>query len=136
VAGALARGDVRLFRFPAPDKQRPVLVLTRTSALRFLGRVTVAPITSTIREIPTEVVLDEGDGVRSRCAVSLDNVITVPRAGLGRRITSLSPEKMSAVCHALEFAVGCYEAGLNAQQGAAARYHLIPKARSRRCPSP
>lgn len=105
----MTRGDVRLVRFPAPDKQRPVLVLTRSSALRFLGRVTVAPITSTIRDIPTEVVLDESDGMRSRCAVSLDNIVTVPRAALGRRLTGLGARKLAAVCSAMEFALGCDE---------------------------
>jgi mRNA interferase MazF len=109
MAGEVARGDVRLFRFPSPDKSRPVLVLTRSTALRFLGRVTVAPITSTIRDIPTEVVLDERDGMRARCAVSLDNVVTVPRGGLGRRLTALAPEKLAAVCRALYFALGCDE---------------------------
>ena len=109
MAGEVARGDVRLFRFPAPDKQRPVLVLTRSSALGFLARVTVAPITSTIREIPTEVVLDERDGMRRKCAVSLDNLISVPQSGLGRRLTGLSAERLAAVCSALEFALGCDE---------------------------
>ena len=109
MAAALTRGEGRWFRFPPPDKQRPVLILTRTSALGVLGRVTIAPITSTIREIPTEVVLDEADGLRARCAVSLDNVVTVPRSGIGRRLTSLSPARMTAVCRALDFAVGCDE---------------------------
>lgn len=110
MAGALARGDVRLVRFAPPNKQRPVVVLTRSSALSFLGRVTVAPITSTIRDIPSEVVLDESDGLRMRCAVSLDNVVTVPRTHLGRRLTSLSPERMTALCQALGFSLGCDEA--------------------------
>src|SRR5262245_60327291 len=94
MAHRASRGDVRLFRFPPPDKQRPVLVLTRSSALKFLQRVTVAPITSTIRGIPTEVVLDESHGMPSRCAVSLDNVVTVPLSGLGRRVTGLGSETM------------------------------------------
>jgi len=105
----MTRGDVRLFRFPSPHKQRPVLVLTRSSALRFLNRVTVAPITTTVRDIPTEVVLDERDGMRARCAVSLDNVMTVARQGLGRRLSGLGPERMAQVCRALEFALGCDE---------------------------
>jgi len=109
MAREVTRGDVRLFRFPKPDKQRPVLVLTRSSALHFLNRVTVAPITTTVRDIPTEVVLDDADGMRARCAVSLDNVITVPRAGLGRRLTGLGPKKLAQVCRALDFALGCDE---------------------------
>jgi mRNA interferase MazF len=109
MAGEVRRGDVRLFRFPPPDKQRPVVVLTRSSALRFLNRATIAPITSTIREVPTEVVLDERDGMRTRCAVSLDNVMTVPQRGLGRRLGGLSPEHLVLVCRALDFALGCDE---------------------------
>ena len=109
MAGEVARGDVRLFRFRAPDKQRPVLVLTRSSALRFLQRVTIAPITTTVREIPTEVILEERDGMRVRCAVSLDNIVTVPLSGLGRRVTGLTPGRMAEVCRALDFALGCDE---------------------------
>lgn len=107
MAGEVARGDIRMVRFPAPDKQRPVLVLTRTSAIRFLNRVTVAPVTSTIRAIPTEVVLTEDDGVRARCAVNLDHVVTVPKAALGRRVSGLASERMVEVCKALGFALGC-----------------------------
>jgi mRNA interferase MazF len=109
VAGQVARGEVRLFKFPAPDKQRPVLILTRSSALRFLSRVTVAPITTTVRNIPTEVILDERDGMRTRCAVSLDNVVTVARSAIGRRVTGLAPERLAEVCRAMEFALGCDE---------------------------
>jgi mRNA interferase MazF len=96
-----------LYRFPPPDKQRPVLVLTRNAALRFLPRATVAPITSTIRDIPTEVVIGPADGMNAPCAVNLDNLITVPLAGLGRRVTQLSSARMREVCAALEFALGC-----------------------------
>jgi len=103
------RGDVRMYRFAPPDKQRPVVVLTRTTALRFLSRVTVAPITRTIRDIPTEVVLDEDDGMRGRCAVSLDNLVTVSRANLGRRVATLDAEKLAEICAAVDFALGCDE---------------------------
>lgn len=107
MARGVTRGDVRLYRFPAPDKARPVLVLTRTSALEFLNRVTIAPITSTIREIPTEVVLGVDDGMKQPCAVNLDHVATVPREGLGRRVATLRPERLLEVCAALRFALEC-----------------------------
>jgi mRNA interferase MazF len=107
VAGDLSRGEVRLFRFPSPDKPRPVLVLTRNSALEFLNRVTVAPITSTIRGSPTEVVLGVEDGMKHPSAVNLDHVITVPMAGIGRLIGRVSPVRLTEVCRALAFAVGC-----------------------------
>jgi mRNA interferase MazF len=107
MAGRLGRGEVRLFRFPAPDKHRPVLILTRGSALEYLSRVTVAPITSTVRGVPSEVVLGPEDGMKHVCAVNLHNVVTVPQAGVGRRLAQLTPQRLREVCAALAFAVGC-----------------------------
>jgi len=107
MAGGLERGEVRLFRFAAPDKQRPVLVLTRSSALGYLGRVTVAPITSTLRGVPSEVALGPEDGMKQPCAVNLHNVVTVPKEGLGRRVAQLDARRMREVCVALGFALGC-----------------------------
>ena len=89
MAGRLERGDIRFFRFPAPDKQRPVLVLTRQSVIDLLGRITVAPITSTIRGVPSEVMLGPDDGMKQPCAVNLHNVVTVAKMGLGRRVAHL-----------------------------------------------
>jgi mRNA interferase MazF len=107
VAARLARGEVRLYRFAPPDKQRPVLVLTRESALGYLSAVTVAPITSTVRGVPSEVVLTEEDGMKHMCAVNLHNVITVSREHLGRRVAKLSGQRLAEVCAALGFALGC-----------------------------
>jgi len=107
VAGTLNRGDVRLCLFPPPDKQRPVLVLTRDSALGHLATVTVAPITSTIRGVPSEVVLDIDDGMKGRCAVNLHNAVTVAQSRLGRRVSILNAERMREVCAALRFSLGC-----------------------------
>lgn len=103
----IERGEVRLFRFPAPDKQRPVLILTRQSAIPYLSRVTVAPITSTIRGVPSEVALGTEDGMRQPCAANLHNVMTVNQDALGRRIGQLSARRMREVCAALAFALGC-----------------------------
>jgi mRNA interferase MazF len=97
---------VRWYRFVHPDKQRPVLILTRDSALEFLGEATVAPITTTIRDIPSEVVLTPVDGMSRECAVNLDHVQTVAVGRIGRLITTLAPEKMSQVRSALLFALG------------------------------
>ena len=107
MAAGLIRGEVRFYRFAPPDKERPVVVLTRAPALRFLNEVVVAPITSTIRNSPTEVVLGTEDGLRQPCAANLDHVITVPKAKLGRAVATLSPEKLRRICAALAFAVGC-----------------------------
>ena len=107
VAATLSRGEVRLCRFPPPDKQRPVLVLTRASAIGHLATVTVAPITSTVRGVPSEVVLDIDDGMKGRCAVNLHNAVTVAQQRLGRRVSSWSAARMEEVCAALGFALGC-----------------------------
>ena len=107
MAGGLARGDVRLYRFSSPDKPRPVVVLTRGSALAYLSVVTVAPITSTIRGVPSEVMLTEQDGMKHPCAVNLHNMVTVSKAHLGRRLATLSSERLAEICSALGFALGC-----------------------------
>ena len=105
--GQIARGDVRLYKFAAPDKTRPALVLTRNSAIAYLSTVTVAPITSTIRGVPSEVVLDQEDGMKSPCAVNLHNAVTVSQRRLGRRVAQLSAARMNEVCAALRFSLGC-----------------------------
>lgn len=107
MARAIARGEVRLYRFARPDKQRPVVVLTRDSAIGYLSAVTVAPITSTIRGVPSEVLLTEADGMKGPCAVNLHNAVTVSKAHLGRRVATLSPERLNEICGALGFALGC-----------------------------
>jgi mRNA interferase MazF len=109
MAGRIARGEVRLYRFPAPDKSRPVLVLTRGSAIGYLSRVTIAPITSAIRDVPSEVVLGPEDGMKLRCAVNLHNVISVAKKDIGRRVSQLGADRMTEVCRALGFALECGE---------------------------
>lgn len=81
-------------------------MLTRESILDYLGEVTVAPVTSTIRDIPSEVVLNRDDGLKKECAVNLDHVQTVNKDKLGALIATLSSEKMRAVKKALLFALG------------------------------
>ena len=71
MAGQLNRGDIHIYRFAPPDKQRPVLILTRDSAIGHLSTVTVAPISSTIRGVPSEVVLDVDDGMKGQYAVNV-----------------------------------------------------------------
>jgi mRNA interferase MazF len=107
LAGRIERGEVRLLQFPAPDRERPILVLTRSSAIPYLSRATVAPITSTIRGVPSEVALGPEDGMKRACVVNLHNVITVNQQDIGRRIAQLSPRRMREVCAALAFALGC-----------------------------
>jgi len=101
----LKRGDVRWYTFRPPDKKRPVLVLTRNSVIGYLHEVTIAPITSTVREIPSEVRLDEGDGMPRGCAVNADHIQTVSKDRIGKLITALSPDKLVEVRNAIRFAI-------------------------------
>ena len=107
VAARIARGDVRLYQFAPPDKNRPAVVLTRDSAIAYLSTVTVAPITSTIRGVPSEVVLNEEDGMKAPCSVNLHNAVTVSQQRLGRRVAQLSSTRMQEICAALRFSLGC-----------------------------
>ena len=107
MAGRIARGDVFLYRFASPDKARPVVVLTRNTAIGYLSSVTVAPVSSTIRSIPSEVILNEGDGMKASCAVNLHNLVTIPQDRLGKRLTRLSSLRLNEVCAALRFSLGC-----------------------------
>lgn len=102
----LRRGEVRWYRFASPDKKRPVVVLTRDSVLEYLGEVTIAPITSTIRRIPSEVVLGVEDGLPKECAVNLDHVQTVPRGRVGALMATLSARRLGQIRTALLFALG------------------------------
>jgi mRNA interferase MazF len=80
--------------------------LTRDSVLDYLGEVTVAPVTSTIREIPSEVLLTPTDGLPRDCAINLDHVQTVSKSKLGALITTLGTERMREIRAALLFALG------------------------------
>lgn len=103
------RGDVCWYAFKTPDKRRPVLILTRDSAIGVLNSVTVAPITSTIRSIPTEVILTEADGLPNTCAANFDNLQTVPKSNIGARIARLTPKKMKETEVAISFALALNE---------------------------
>ena len=107
MASRITRGDVRLYQFAPPDKRRSVVVLTRDSAIAYLSTVTVAPITSAIRGVPSEVVLDEEDGMKASCAVNLHNAVTISQDRLGRRVAHLSSSRMGEICAALRFSLGC-----------------------------
>ena len=94
MASGISRGDVRLYQFAPPDKKRPVVVLTRDSAVPYLSTVTVAPITTTIRGVPSEVRLTrltEDDGMKRHCVVNLHNVVTVTQNRVGKRSRSSVP---------------------------------------------
>lgn len=105
----MKRGDVRWYQFEKPDKSRPVVVLTRDSIIPHLGEVTVVPVTSTIRDIPSEVLLDQGDGMPRECAVNCDHLQTVAKAKIGSLITSLSRARLREIRAAIAFAIALNE---------------------------
>jgi mRNA interferase MazF len=106
MARRVSRGDIWGYRF-TPDKWRPVLILTRHEVIELLHTVMVAPITSTVRGAPSEVVIGVEEGLKRESAVNLDHVQTVEQARLIRYIGHLSPDKMWEVCRSLAIAVGC-----------------------------
>jgi mRNA interferase MazF len=107
MARTVSRGEIWTYRFKAPDKRRPVLVLSRQDVIGLLHTVMVAPITSTIYGAPSEVVVGPEEGLKRQSAVNLDHVQTVERAGLVSYVGSLDAARMHAVCLALAVATGC-----------------------------
>jgi len=101
----MRRGEVRWAELPSPIGRRPVLLLSRDAAYRVRTSVTVAMVTRTIRNIPSEVLLEHEDGLPVKCVVNLDDILTIPKSRLTERITQLSPDKMTAVAKAIAFAL-------------------------------
>lgn len=91
---------------PAEDR-RPYLILTRDVAVAALTQVIAVPATTVARRIPTEVALDESDGMPTSCVLALENLTMIRPALCTERITTLGPEMMRAVCEALGHAVDC-----------------------------
>ena len=104
----MKRGEIRWYKFKAPDKKRPVLILTRDFILDYLGEVTVAPITTTVRDIPSEVFLSKQDGMKRDCAINLDHIQTVSNGRIGSLITTLYEDKLEHVRAAVQFALNLY----------------------------
>ena len=105
----MKRGDVRWYKFEKPDKNRPVVILTRDSIITHLREVTVAPITTTVRDIPSEVLLDKEDGMPRECAINCDHLQTVDKGRIGSLITTLAPSRISELRAAIAFAIALGE---------------------------
>ena len=101
----MKRGEIRWYKFNKPDKKRPVLILTRNSVIEYLNEITIAPITSTVRDIPSEVFLSKEDGMPRECAVNCDHLQTVSKGKIGSLIATLPVQKMSHVGRAICFAL-------------------------------
>jgi mRNA interferase MazF len=102
----MRRGDVWWAELPAPAGRRPVVLLSRNEAYAVRELVTVAPVTTRVRRIPTEVELGRRDGLPKRCVANLDTITTIPKRTLTGQIARLVPEKVAAVDAALRFALG------------------------------
>jgi mRNA interferase MazF len=101
------RGDIVWHRFKEPDKTRPVLILTREGAIPELNAITVVPITSTIRELPSQVLLTEDDGMNEPCVLNIDWIQTVPKNKLSRNVVArVNADRMDEVFEAIKFAFG------------------------------
>ena len=100
------RGEVWWADIPG-DKRRPVLIITRERFIQTLGAVLVAPVTTRVRGIPTEVALDEADGLPRPCAANFDNVLTLSKSQLQERICGLDGERLNQACRAYRFAADC-----------------------------
>lgn len=100
------RGEIWWAHVPG-DKRRPVLILTREAFISRLTNILVAPVTTTVRGIPTEVPLGPDDGLPTRCAANFDNTFTLDRGRFDARITDLRPDRLAEVCSAYRFAAGC-----------------------------
>jgi len=91
----------------AEDKRRPVLIVTRSEAIPVLRRLVVAPVTRTVRGIPTEIALGSDEGMPLECVASFDNLQPVNRRLLTQRIGALAAERRSEVCGALDALADC-----------------------------
>ena len=107
MSGRPQRGEVWLYTFKPPDKRRPVVILTRQSVLPLLRTAMVAPVTSNIRGLPSEVPVGVDEGLKHNSVVNLDWVQTVEQRLLTHHVGSLGEARMAEVCRALSIATGC-----------------------------
>lgn len=101
----IRRGEIWFAATPGGD--RPVLILTRDPVAGRIGSVVVATVTRTVRGLVSELPLTRSDGVPSDCVVNFDNVHTIPREVLRRRLATLTPARMAEACRAIQAATGC-----------------------------
>jgi mRNA interferase MazF len=101
----MERGEIRWYRFQKPDKQRPVLIISRSSIIPYLNDITIAPLTTTIRNIPSEVIVTKSDGVPRISAINFDHIQTVVKQRIGPLITTLHAHRIHEVNRAIRFAL-------------------------------
>lgn len=101
----MRKGEVWWANLPSPIGKRPVVLLSRDEAYSVRNAVTVAEVTSTIRNIPVEVNLGTGDGLSKKCVINLDTIITIRKELLTEKIAYLDSEKIDQVNKAIKFAL-------------------------------
>jgi mRNA interferase MazF len=101
----MQRGEIWWAQLEPPAGRRPILLLSRNKAYDVRQSIIVAPVTTTIRGIGTEVILDEKDGLPVKCVVNLDDIITIHKKSLLEKLTALSGDKMRIVNEAIIFAL-------------------------------
>ena len=102
----MTRGEIWWARLPAPAGRRPVILVSRASGYAVRSSVTVVEVSRTIRAIPSEVALGARDGLGTKCVANADNLVTIPKTWLEKKIASLRPEKVAALDGALRFSFG------------------------------
>lgn len=107
MARRLNRGEIWLHRFRTPDKRRPVLIISRQAVIPLIRTVMVAPITSAVHGVPSEVEVGVEEGLKGPSVVNLDHIQTVEQQSLGHYVGSVGTRKMQEVCLALVRATGC-----------------------------
>jgi mRNA interferase MazF len=107
VTSGVRRGDIYVADLPDPVGRRPVVLVGRTAAIAVRTAVTVAPVTRTIRGIPSEVPLDRSHGLRARSVANCDSLQTIPKDALRQKaIGRLAEDELAALDRALGFALG------------------------------
>lgn len=102
----VAQGELWLME-PPNGKRRPVLIVTRDVAIPVLNSVLVAPITSTIRAIPTNIAVGPADGIDHASVANFDSLATVPKSVLTRRLGAIDPLRHAEICLALDAVADC-----------------------------
>lgn len=103
----MKRGDIAWAELPPPAGRRPVAVVTRSSAIEHLGTIVVAPVTSTVRGIASEISVGRAEGLTRDCVINCDQLVSIVRSAIDdRAVGSLSPEKVVELDRALRFALG------------------------------
>ena len=102
----MKRGEIWWVELPPPTGRRPVLLLSRNEAYAVRELVTIAPVTTRIRRIPSEVNLGPEEGLPQQCVANLDTITTIAKASLRERLTTLSSDKLKEVEVAIHFALG------------------------------